>query len=235
MSNKILRGRVLTFLSEPAGPDDHSSYHYIKDGAVVVSGGKIVALGDYARISQQFSGEIIDHRPCLIMAGLIDLHIHFVQMQVVASYAANLLEWLNKYTFVEEQKFASLAHGTRIASAFFDTLIRHGTTTAAAYCSVHPASAEAFFAEAARRNMLMIGGKCMMDRNCPDELQDTAQKGYDETKYLIEKWHGNGRNLYAITPRFAITSSPEQMEMVAALIKEFPEAYVQTHLSENEE
>jgi len=239
MRTKILRGRVLSFLNEPEGEEDNSSYRYFADGGVVVDGGKIAATGDFAKIKKQFSGafsgEIIDHRPCLIMPGLIDPHIHFVQMQVVASYAASLLQWLNKYTFVEEQKFADPVHANRIASAFFDTLIRHGTTSAAAYCSVHAASAEAFFAEASRRNMLMIGGKCMMDRNCPEALQDTAQKGYDQTRALIEKWHGAGRNLYAITPRFAITSSPEQMEMVAALIKEFPDAYVQTHLAENDE
>ncbi len=235
MSRKILRGRVLSFVREPAGTDDHSSYIYIEDGAVVIADGKILALADFSEISGRFSGEIIDHRPHLILPGLIDLHIHFVQMQVVASYAANLLEWLNNYTFVEEQRFADPAHGARIAPVFFDTLIRHGTTTAAAYCSVHPASSEAYFVEAARRNMLMIGGKCMMDRNCPPELQDSAQKGYEESKALIKEWHGAGRNFYAITPRFAITSSPEQMETVQALIEEFPDCYVQTHLAENDE
>jgi len=141
---------------------------------------------------------------------------------------------LNKYTFVEEQKFGSAEHGARIASAFFDELIRQGTTTAAAYCSVHPQSVDAFFAEAEKRNMLMIGGKCMMDRNCPDGLRDTPQRGYDETKALIEKWQGRGRAHYAITPRFAITSTHEQMEMVGALVGEHPESYMQTHLSEND-
>ncbi|VAW21393.1 Guanine deaminase, partial [hydrothermal vent metagenome] len=235
MNNKIIRGRVLSFLDRPEGPDDHSSYIYIEDGAVVIAGGKILALDEFDNIKDRFLGEIIDHRPHLIMPGLIDLHIHFVQMQVVASYAANLLEWLDKYTFVEEQRFAEPGHGRRIASEFFDTLIRYGTTSAAAYCSVHPASVEAYFSEAQGRNMLMIGGKCMMDRNCPPELSDSAQKGYDETKMLIEKWHGVGRNLYAITPRFAITSTPGQMEMVKALVEENPSAYVQTHLAENNE
>jgi len=235
MSKIILRGRALSFVNEPQGISDSSSYRYFEDGAVVVSDGKIVALDDFDQISHGFSGEIIDHRPCLILPGLIDPHIHYVQMQIIASYAANLMEWLNKYTFVEEQKFADFAHASKIAQAFFDTLIRHGTTTAAAYCSVHAASAEAFFTEAQKRNMAMIGGKCMMDTNCPEALRDTAQKGYDQTKALIEKWHANGRNLYAITPRFAITSTHEQMEAVQALIGEFPDAYVQTHLAENDQ
>src|SRR5690606_9311322 len=134
----------------------------------------------------------------------IDPHIHFPQMQVIGSYAAALLEWLNTYTFVEEQKFVDPVHAGRIASSFFDALIRHGTTSAAAYCSVHPASVDAFFGEAAARNMLMVGGKVMMDRNAPPGLLDTAQSGYDETKAGIVKWHGRGRAHYAITPRFAI-------------------------------
>ncbi|VAW16019.1 Guanine deaminase, partial [hydrothermal vent metagenome] len=232
---KILRGRTLSFLRQPEGADDASAYSYFEDGGVAINGSKIVGLGDFADISKQFAGEIIDHRPHLLLPGLIDPHLHFVQMQVVASYAANLLEWLNKYTFVEEQRFADQGHATLIASAFFDTLIRYGTTSAAAYCSVHQTSAEAFFGEAEKRNMLMIGGKCMMDRNCPEALQDTAQTGYDASKALAQKWHGRGRAKYAITPRFAITSSPEQLESVTALMAEFPKCYMQTHLSENME
>ena len=231
----LLRGRVLSFSDAPKSIDDRSACFYYEDGAVLIESGVITACGEFDDVGTGAPENCttIDHRPHLILPGFIDPHIHFVQMQVVASYAANLLEWLNTYTFVEEQKFADPAHGEQIAAAFFDTLIRHGTTTAAAYCSVHKASAEAYFAEASRRNMLMIGGKCMMDRNCPQALQDTAQRGYDETKALIEKWHGRGRNHYAITPRFAITSTPAQMQSVQALIGEFPDCHVQTHLSEN--
>lgn len=184
MSEKILRGRALSFLRAPEGADDDHAYTYIEDGGIAVANGKIVAVGEFFDISKRFSGEIVDHRPNLITPGLIDPHLHFVQMQVVGSYAANLLEWLNTYTFVEEQKFADPVHGARIASAFFDELIRQGTTSVATYCSVHPQSADAFFAEAEKRNMLMIAGKCMMDRNCPKGLQDTPQQGYDETKAL---------------------------------------------------
>ena len=154
-------------------------------------------------------------------------------MQVIGSYAGALLEWLNTYTFVEEQKFADGVHAARIASRFFDELIRHGTTTAVTYCTVHKTSADAYFAEAEKRNMLAIAGKVMMDRNAPEALRDTPQQGYDDTKALIAAWHGKGRARYAITPRFAITSSPEQLEMAEALVREFPDCYVQTHLSEN--
>jgi len=226
----VLRGRVLTFVDEPQAVDDHQSYRFWEDGMVVVEDGKITEVGDYA---PRPGAEVIDHRPHLITAGFIDPHIHFPQMQVIGSYAANLLEWLNTYTFIEEQRFADETHATRIASRFFDELVRHGTTTAAAYCSVHPQSVDAFFGEAARRDMLMVGGKVMMDRNAPPGLCDTPQSGYDDTKAGIAKWHGKGRAHYAITPRFAITSTHEQMAMAEALSREFPDLHIQTHVSEN--
>lgn len=232
MSRTILRGRVLTFADEPKSLDDATSYRYIEDGEVEIADGRIVGVGPFDG-AQDAATTIIDHRPNLILPGFIDPHIHFPQMQVIGSHAAALLEWLNTYTFAEEQKFGDEVHATRIASLFFDELIRHGTTTAAAYCSVHPQSVDAFFSEAARRDMLMIAGKVMMDRNAPQALLDTPQSGYDETKAGIEKWHGKGRALYAITPRFAITSTPEQLEMAEALAREFPDCHIQTHLSEN--
>lgn len=235
MKVTILRGRVLSFVAEPQGRDDHASYRYIEDGAVVIGDGKILMVGAWNEraASHHDAAEIIDHRPHLILPGFIDPHIHFPQMQVIGAYAAALLEWLNTYTFVEEQRFGDEAHATRIASRFFDELIRHGTTTAAAYCSVHPQSVDAFFGEAEKRNMLMVGGKVMMDRNAPPGLLDTPQSGYDDTKAGIAKWHGRGRAHYAITPRFAITSTHEQMAMAEALAREFPDLHIQTHVSEN--
>jgi guanine deaminase len=154
-------------------------------------------------------------------------------MQIIASYGAELLDWLNDYTFPEETRFLNPQHGRRIARVFLDEMVRHGTTTVAAYCSVHRESAEAFFAEAAERDMLVIGGKVMMDRNAPEGLTDTPQSSYDDTKALISAWHGKGRALYAVTPRFAITSTPEQMEMAGVLMREHPDLHMQTHLSEN--
>jgi len=235
VSGKILRGRVLTFVSEPTGPDDHASYRYIEDGAVVIDAGRIVSVGEWNDALKLAApkAEVIDHRPGLIVPGFIDTHIHYPQMQVIGSYAKDLLEWLNTYTFIEEQRFADASHAARIASAFCDELVRYGTTTAAVYCTVHPQSAEAFFAEAQRRDMRMIAGKVMMDRNAPEALCDTPQRGYDETVALLEKWDGVGRLSYAITPRFALTSTQEQMEMSQDLVRRFPDAYVQTHVNES--
>lgn len=233
---RILRGRALSFLREPETRDDHASYCFFEDGAVSIGAdGRIAAVGQWtdALVAGSPDVEIVDHRPHLILPGFIDAHIHFPQMQVIGAYAAALLEWLNTYTFVEEQRFADAAHAARIASCFFDELVRHGTTTAAAYCSVHPQSVDAFFAEAEKRQMLMVGGKVMMDRNAPPPLCDTAQSGYDETKAGIARWHRRGRAHYAITPRFAITSTPAQMEMSEALAREFPDLHIQTHVSEN--
>ena len=230
---KVLRGRVLTFLEEPQGLEDTASYRYIEDGAVVIGGdGKILMIGEFNPAAAAHH-TVIDHRPNLILPGFIDPHIHMPQMQVIGSYAANLLEWLNTYTFVEEQKFGDTAHAMRIASRFFDELIRHGTTTASAYCSVHPQSVDAYFSEAARRSMLMLGGKVMMDTNAPPALCDTPQSSYDDSKALLEKWHGQGRAHYVISPRFAITSSHAQMEMAEALAQEYPDNHIQTHVDEN--
>ncbi|MCZ4272106.1 guanine deaminase [Maritalea porphyrae] len=235
MTLKILRGRVLSFNDAPKARDDQDCYTYLEDGALLIDGGKIMARGEFADIAKSAPADVqtIDHRPHIIMAGFIDTHIHFPQMQVLGSYAGSLLEWLNTYTFVEEQRFGDLAHAKKIAGHFYDEVIRHGTTTAVAYCSVHTQSVDAYFEEAQKRNMLMLGGKVMMDREAPEALRDTPQSSYDDTNALIEKWHGKGRNHYAITPRFAITSSPEQLEMAGALAKKHPDLHVQTHLSEN--
>jgi guanine deaminase len=235
MTITLLRGRLLSFKRGPQSAADEDSYFYESDGGLLIEDGRIVARGSYSQIKAETPADAIeiDHRPHLIMPGFIDTHLHFPQMQVIASYAANLLEWLNTYTFPEECRFVETAHAERIAVHFYDELIRHGTTTAVAYCSVHKTSADAFFAEAMRRHMCMVGGKVMMDRHAPQGLLDTPQMGYDETRQVIADWHGKGRNHVAITPRFAITSTPEQMEATAALVREFPHLHIQTHLSEN--
>lgn len=234
MSVVILRGRILSFTSEPKSLDDHDCYIYIDDGALALSDDVIIAQGEFSDISAKYiDAKVNDHRPHLILPGFIDTHVHFPQMQVIGSFGTKLLDWLNTYTFVEEQKFEDPAHCQRIASLFFDALLRHGTTTAVAYCSVHKTSADAFFSEAQIRNLRMVGGKVMMDRNAPDALCDTPQSGYDDTKTLIANWHDTDRLSYAITPRFAITSTPTQLEMTQTLMREHPDCYMQTHLSEN--
>ena len=237
MNTSIIRGRTLTFKRRPNSVSDTESYNFIEDGALFVKNGIISKVDTFSNVKAEATKEIVihDHRPPLIVPGFIDTHLHFPQIQIIGSYAANLLEWLNTYTFVEEQKYKDPLHCQNMAKQFFNTLINHGTTTGAVFCTIHPESVEAFFKESHRRNMLMIGGKVMMDRNAPSELLDTPQSGYDNTKMLIKKWHGVDRQYYAISPRFAITSTREQLEMSRTLVSEHPDCYLQTHLSENKD
>ncbi|MET0606521.1 MAG: guanine deaminase [Beijerinckiaceae bacterium] len=230
----VLRGRLVWFTDDPESLGS-AACRFIGDGAIAVRGGLIAAVGAAAKIlAGPGAGlPVIDHRPNLIAPGFIDAHIHFPQTQVIASYGAQLLDWLNRYTFVEEQKFADPAHCERVAAFFLSELLRCGTTTAVAYCSVHPQSADAFFAESERRGARMIGGKVLMDRNAPEKLRDTAETGYRDSKALIARWHGRGRLGYAISPRFAMTSTEAQMEAAGALVREHSECHVQTHMSEN--
>lgn len=230
-----IRGRLLTFHAEPAGPGDAASYHYLADGMLRIEDGRIAACGPADAIAATLPpGTPVEHHPNhLVMPGFIDPHIHFPQTQVIASYGAQLLDWLEKYTFVEEQKYADPAHAAANARFFLDELLRNGTTTAAVYGSVHPQSVDAFFAESERRGIAMVAGKVMMDHGAPAALRDTAQSGYDDSKALIARWHGRGRNLYAVTPRFAVTSTEAQLEAAGTLLREHPGCYMQTHLSEN--
>ncbi|WP_424932403.1 guanine deaminase [Amaricoccus macauensis] len=234
MTETLLRGRLLTFHREPLESSDTEAHTYLEDGGILVRDGLIVASGPFAEVVREAPEvEVVDHRPGLMMAGFIDMHIHFPQVQVVASWGAQLLDWLNNYTFPAEGEYANAQHSRAMARQFCSLLTDHGTTTAVAFCSVHKASAEALFSEAADRNMRMIAGKTMMDRNAPEAVLDTPQSSYDDSKALIADWHGKGRASYAITPRFAITSTPEQMEMARSLAAEHPDCYIQTHLSEN--
>ncbi|MCR4523639.1 MULTISPECIES: guanine deaminase [Bosea] len=231
---RALRGRLLWFVDDPETAGE-AAHRFIDDGLLVIENGLVKAAGEARDLLRTLpaDAEIVDHRPHLIMPGFIDAHIHMPQTQVVASYGAQLMEWLNKYTFVEEQKLAQQGHAEKLSRFFLDELLANGTTTAAVYCSVHPQSAEAFFTESERRNTRMIAGKVMMDRNAPEALTDTAESSYRDSKALIARWHGKGRQLYAITPRFAITSTPEQMAAAGRLAAEHPDCHVQTHIDEN--
>ena len=231
---RALRGRLLWFVDDPQTAGE-AAHRFIDDGLLVIENGLVKAAGEARDLLRTLpaDAEIVDHRPHLIMPGFIDAHIHMPQTQVLASYGAQLMEWLNKYTFVEEQKLSEQGHAEKLSRFFLDELLANGTTTAAVYCSVHPQSAEAFFTESQRRNTRMIAGKVMMDRNAPEALTDTAESGYRDSKTLIARWHGKGRQLYAITPRFAITSTPEQMAAAGRLAAEHPDCHVQTHIDEN--
>ena len=230
----IHRARLLWFRARPQGADDHDAVAFHEDGALVVGGGRILWSGDFAQMPEGYrSLPVEDHGPHLLMPGFIDPHIHFPQGQVVGSWAGSLLEWLNSYTFIEEQRYGDRVFADAMAGRFLDTMLAHGTTTCVAFASVHKASAEALLEAALARNIRLVTGKVMMDRNAPDALTDTAQTGYDDTADLIARYHGRGRLGVAITPRFALTSTETQMEAAGALAREHPGCLIQTHLSEN--
>ncbi len=229
-----LRGATLSFKDDPFRVGDAAAMHYEADGLVLVEDGKIAACGDYGALKGRLDGHVLTtYRDALILPGFIDTHVHYPQMQVMGAYGTKLIEWLTKYTFIAEQQFADPLHAKTVSDLFLQECLRAGTTTSAVYCTVHPASADAFFTAASERNMRMIAGKVMMDRNAPPALTDTAQSGYDDSEALIKKWHGKGRLSYAITPRFAPTSSREQLEAAGALWQRYPGTYMQTHASEN--
>ena len=234
MNAFAIRGQTFAFTGDPYANDPGASYNFDTDGAVVVSDGRIVEVGTATTVLARHPGIRVDHYPGkLIMAGFVDCHIHYPQSRVIASYGKQLIDWLNDYTFPAELAFADRAHCAAIAEVFFDEVLRNGTTTVSSYCTVHPQSADAFFTAASARDMRVAGGKVLMDRNAPAGLTDTPQSGYDQSKALIARWHGKGRNVYAVTPRFAPTSTPEQLEAAGAVWREHPGTLMQTHVSEN--
>jgi guanine deaminase len=231
-----IRGPALTFTGDAFANGVGSTMRYESDAIVGMAGGKITQFGPADAVRPQLPPGIhIEEygRDNLILPGFIDCHVHYPQTQIIGAYGEQLLDWLEKYTFVAEQQFADVVHARAVAEIFLDECLRNGTTTVATFCTVHAHSVDAFFEAAGARGMRTIAGKCLMDRNAPEALRDTAQRGHDESKTLIDRWHGKGRASYAITPRFAPTSTPEQMELAGALWKAHPGTYLQSHISEN--
>jgi len=235
MTEKAIRGSVLTLIDNPFHQPIEQCVRYENDGIIVMKDGLIKAFGSAQEILSSLSANIpITHYSrCLILPGFIDCHVHYPQIQIIGSFGSQLLDWLNQYVFVSEQQFGDKEFAKSVANKFLTECLRAGTTTACVFCTVHPESVEAFFEESYKLNMRNIAGKVLMDRNAPAALTDTPQQGYDETKALISKWHNKGRQLYCVTPRFAPTSSPAQMEMAGDVWNEHPGTYLQSHISEN--
>ena len=231
---RLHRGSILHFIDDPSRSGEES-YEYFDDGAVVVEEGHVVALGEAKALLPRFSTatEVVEHAHALLLPGFIDTHVHYPQMDIIAAHGERLLEWLNRYVFPTEARFSDIAYSRSVAERFLHELLCNGTTTALVFGTVHPESVEAFFEAAASLNLRMIAGKVMMDRNAPEYLRDTADSGYRDSKALIERWHGRGRARYAVTPRFAPTSTPEQLAAAGRLLKEHPGVYLHTHMSES--
>ncbi|KAA2313643.1 guanine deaminase [Pseudooceanicola sediminis] len=229
----LLTGRLLDFTADPFTAPWQDCCVIEEDGALLVKGGKIAARGpaDTLRAAHPDVREI-SYGDALILPGFVDAHVHFPQTAMIASWGKRLIDWLNTYTFPEEMRFADPAYAAEIAARYLDLTTAHGTTSMVSFCTIHPASVDAFFTEAQARGQRVIAGKTCMDRNAPDGLRDTAQSAYDDSKALLEKWHGVDRISYAITPRFSPTSTPDQLSAMGALWAEHPDCLMQTHLSE---
>lgn len=232
-----IRGSVVTFKKNPFFNPADECIVYEQDAMIVMQDGLITAVGSADQVLPDLSAdcriERYDH--ALIMPGFIDCHVHYPQTEIIGACGKQLIDWLNKYTFTAEQKFRDASYAREAARVFLRECLRAGTTSASVFCTVFAQSVDTFFEASARLNMRNIAGKVLMDRNAPIGLIETPRSGYDATKKLIERWHGCGRQLYAVTPRFAPTSSPEQMEMTGAVWQEHPGTYLQSHLSENTE
>ena len=229
------RASVFHCTADPGEQGDPGAVEFLEDGVLVVEDGLILDLGDAGRLLDALSDDVRveDFSGKLIVPGLIDCHVHYPQIDIIASYGEQLLDWLNRYAFPGEMRFADEQYARDVAVTFIDELVANGTTTALVFATVHKHSADAIFEAAAAKGMRLIAGKVLMDTNCPAELRDDPESAYEDSKALIERWHGKDRLGYAITPRFALTSSEAQLEAAGRLAGEYPDVWVHTHLAEN--
>ncbi|MCK0172022.1 guanine deaminase [Aliiroseovarius sp. S1123] len=233
---ELLLGQVLQFNHTPFEGRPKDSATHIRRGAILMQGGLIANVGEADALRAQHpEARVIDMGDALLSPGFVDTHVHYPQTAIIASWGKRLIDWLNSYTFPEESRFGDAGHATQIAETYFDLVTAAGTTTTVSYCTIHPESVDAYFTAAQSRGLRALGGKTCMDRNAPDNLRDTAQSAYDDSKALLERWHGQDRLSYVITPRFAPTSTPEQLEALGALWSEHPDLLMQTHISEQHE
>ncbi|WP_102226186.1 guanine deaminase [Acidimangrovimonas sediminis] len=230
---ELILGQVLAFAGDPFAEGPGAARHE-RRGAVLVEGGKIAAVGSADALRAAHPGATVtDMGDALLSAGFVDAHAHYPQTAIIASWGKRLIDWLNSYTFPEEMRFSDSSYAETAAETYFDLTISNGTTTTVSYCTIHPESVDAYFGAARKRGLRALGGKTCMDRDtAPEGLRDTAQSAYDQSRALLERWHGVDRLSYVITPRFSPTSTPEQLSALGALWAEHPECLMQTHLSE---
>jgi guanine deaminase len=232
MARQAFRGTIFHLLDDPASSAE--AVGHFEDGGLIVEDGHVAEVGAWNEIAPLLKGTPVEHfRDGLIVPGFIDAHVHYPQVDIVASPGSHLLQWLSAYAFPAESRFHHQDVAAETATFFLDQLLANGTTTALVFATAHKVSADALFAEAFRRNMRLITGKVLMDVNAPAGISDTAETGYQESRALIRAWHGKGRLGYAVTPRFALTSSERQLELAGRVLVEHPGVKLHTHLSEN--
>ena len=229
----LLLGQTLRFVDNPFEQGVKAATQTNSKGGILIRAGKIKAIGagDELRTAHPRAA-VIDYGDKLLVAGFVDAHVHYPQTAIIASWGKRLIDWLNTYTFPEEMRFDDPHYAATIAERYLDLALSHGTTALSSYCTISPVSVSALFEAAAKRGLCVVAGKTCMDQNAPEGLCDTPQSAYDDSKALLQKYHGKDRLNYAITPRFSPTSSPEQLAALGALWAEHPECLMQTHLSE---
>ena len=226
-----IRGDLLDFTAEPAwGETESAAVRFRPDHWLLIEDGRIAAVQATAP-GADWPRE--DHAGRLVLPGFVDTHVHSPQLDVIGSYGSELLDWLNTYTFPAERRYADAAVAQQGAALFLDALLAHGTTAAVVFPTVHKVSADALFAAAAERGMRLIAGKVLMDRHAPDGLRDDVVQAEADCRELIARWHGRERLAYAVTVRFAPTSTPAQLAMAGRLCAEDATLYMQTHVAEN--
>ena len=233
---RVIRGAVLTYRGDPAVVEARHAVRFYRRGAVAVAGdGRIIWRGHANRLPNRFRALPADnYGEALVLPGFIDAHIHFPQYRMLAAPSADLLDWLNRFTYPEEQRYSSAPHARAAAETFLDRLVRHGTTAAVVFSTVHRSATETLFAAAERRGQTIVSGKTMMDRNAPQALCDDPESGVRDSEAMIEHWHRRGRLRYAITVRFAVTSTEDQLREAGALAARHPDCYVHSHLAESQ-
>ena len=234
---EAFRGPLLHFLDDPGlGEPLPDSYAWFEDGLLLIRNGRVEAVGDATQLLPQLPANVpVEHWPdAVIVPGFLDTHVHLPQLGVMGCYGTQLLDWLETYTFPAEARFSDTSWAETQAGLFTDQLLAHGTTSALVFCTSHPGSVDALFKAAEARGQAMVAGKVMMDRNAPADLCDETEASYHDSQALIDRWHGRSRLRYAVTPRFAPTSSPRQLELAGKLLAENPGVLLQTHWAENQ-
>lgn len=234
MSLQAFRGEILSVARDPRQDPANAegTIRHEADGLLVVEDGVVVARGPFAELAGRFANVPVEPVPGLIVPGFVDAHVHYPQMDRIASHGEQLLDWLDRHIFPAEKAFIHRAHADEVAAAFLDELLRNGTTSALVYPTVHEQSVDALFEAALARRMRIVSGKVLMDLG-PEGLRDTLASGRAETEALIARWRGKGRLGYAVTPRFSLASTDAQLADAGALQAEHPEVLMHTHLAEN--
>ena len=234
-ARQAYRASFLHLLGDPGNEIEPAAVEYVEDGILIVEEGRVAALGPASDLLRTLPAEtpLVDYRGYLVVPGFVDTHVHYPQLDMIAAYGSKLLDWLESYAYPAERAFADPRHAAAAANFFLSELLRNGTTSALVFATVHPQSVDALFDGALERNMRIVSGKVLMDRNCPEDLRDDPESAYRDSKALLQKWHGRGRLGYAITPRFAPTCSDEQLAAAGRLAAEHPDCYIHTHLAEN--